>query len=304
MMRRHYRSLIVLATAFSFSASAADIRITLKRSFIDQFKDRATITDDCLVDKALKQPHPASEDADIHIASRCKTAGLATVVEIMNAAEQPTALDLVHQQEGTGAPIPVTGAWRLWCEHGGTSVQRQGASLQPLTTTNPDHVFEIHPVIRFGDQDVAMTVHDIAGYQEKDPTDAFTTYERTRCRLKKNADKSITIFTTMAGYNYVKFQITLNEDPHPIPDGVQVMAAVSTGDGDLLVNNRRMIGIKGTASGDALSQGHKGDAFTVLGIPRIDLSLVAWRVDHAAENPEALDWDLPYEMVIVAASQQ
>jgi hypothetical protein len=120
-----------------------------------------------------------------HIAARCKTAGLATVIEIMNAAQQQPALALVHQQEGNETATRVVGAWRLWCEHGGTSRQLQGATLQPLTTTNPDHVFEIHPVIRFGAEDVAASVKEIVGYEEKDATDAFTTHERTRCRLKR-----------------------------------------------------------------------------------------------------------------------
>jgi len=37
----------------------------------------------------------------------------------------------------------------------------------------------------------------------------------------------------------------------------------------------------------------------VLGIPRIDLALVSWRVRNAGTRPEALRWDLPYEIIVV-----
>ena len=46
--------------------------------------------------------------------------------------------------------IPVTGVWRLWCEHGGDKAFVQGAAFPEPTNTNPDHVFEIHPITAIG----------------------------------------------------------------------------------------------------------------------------------------------------------
>ena len=43
----------------------------------------------------------------------------------------------------------------------------------------------------------------------------------------------------------------------------------------------------------------KGKFLHIVGIPRIDLNLVAWRVAHAGTHPEALDWNLPFEMIAV-----
>lgn len=291
-------SWLLTLTTTSF---AADIRIVLNRSFIDTYKDRVTITDSCIIDKALKTPHPASEDADIHIAARCQTAGLPSVLEIMNAAEQQPALEFVHSSEGTSSRVQVTGAWRLWCEHGGVSLQKQGAALNtPITTTNPDHVFEIHPITHIGNDAVENSIHTIEGYTEKDASEAFGTYERTRCRIRGGGNGTITLYTTMAGYNYVKFEMTLLEEPRRLSDGVQVFASISEPGGDLLVNKRRIVAISGTDAATQISRSHKGTTLTVLGIPRIDLSLVAWRVDHANRDPSALEWDLPYEMIAVA----
>lgn len=39
-----------------------------------------------------------------------------------------------------------------------------------------------------------------------------------------------------------------------------------------------------------------GALVELIGIPRVSLSLVSWRVKH----PGARDWSLPYEIVVVA----
>lgn len=44
----------------------------------------------------------------------------------------------------------------------------------------------------------------------------------------------------------------------------------------------------------------KRDAtLVVMGMPRIDLALVSWRARNADNRPEALTWNLPYEMIVV-----
>lgn len=44
----------------------------------------------------------------------------------------------------------------------------------------------------------------------------------------------------------------------------------------------------------------KGDVMHVIGIPRISLALVSYRIEHSDENSEMLNWNLPVEMIIVA----
>ena len=58
--------------------------ITLKNSFIEQFKNRVTIDATFTVGKTSKI-HPASQDGDIHIAGTAPEIELAAVAEIMNA---------------------------------------------------------------------------------------------------------------------------------------------------------------------------------------------------------------------------
>lgn len=275
----------------------AETQITLKNSFIDKYKDRATISATYTIDAAHKKPNPAAKDGDMHIAGRAPEVGLPIVAEIMNAASEPAAVDKVHQLEGSGQTVNVTGAWRIWTEHGGDSVQTQGTKLKPFTTSNPEHVFEIHPVTVLDDIAVADSLHPIEGFETKDADQAFHRYEATRSRIIPGKTTT-TLVTTMAGYNYVEFLIELNEDPKPIADGTLALASILDLDGELLVRNRRMVFVAGTPPDITVKHLKKGDCLHVLGIPRIDLALVAWRAKNAEKRPGALTWSLPYEMIM------
>ncbi len=287
----------LLVSAFAVAAHA-QVEITLNNSFINEFKNRATITATYTVDKSHHKPNPASKDGDIHAAGRAPEIGLATVAEIMNAKEQKPGMNAILAVEGTTKTVKITGAWRLWPEHAGGEPQVQGAELEKFDTTNPDHVFQIHPIVSVNAIDVRNSFHPIAGFTPKDAENAFTRYENIRCKIIPEASTT-KLMTNMAGFNYVEFGMDLNEDPAALPDGTAVFATVKTLDGDLLIRKRRMIFLKDTPPEKAVRKLHKGGHLHVLGIPRIDLALVAFRAEHATDRPEVLDWNLPYEMVIV-----
>jgi len=126
----------------------------------------------------------------------------------------------------------------------------------------------------------------------------FLTYERTRFRIIPG-ETTATLVTRMAGFNYVDFKIGLLADPVEVEDGLMVMASVFDLKGDLLVHKRRMVFVKNSAPEKAVRDKTKGAMLHVIGVPRINLKLVSWRLENATERPDALEWDLPYEMVIV-----
>ena len=41
------------------------------------------------------------------------------------------------------------------------------------------------------------------------------------------------------------------------------------------------------------------ECLNVLGITRVNLELISWRIKNAKKRPEVLDWNLPYELVAV-----
>src|ERR1700674_1724355 len=146
----------------------------------------------------------------------------------------------------------------------------------------------------------AGSFQPIAGFTYKDAARAFHSYEQLASHIT-SGDGTTTITTRMAGYNYVEFVVRLNEEPtHLLADGLSLKAAILDTGGDLLVNERRMVVAAGTAPYARIKTMHKGEALHVVGIPRIDLSLVSWRVANSPRVAGVLDWSLPYEMVLVA----
>jgi len=80
-----FRAVACALLALWAAPSLADIELTLKNSFIEKYKNRTSISDDCVVDHSKGKPNPASKDGDMHIAVRCKEIALPRVAEIINA---------------------------------------------------------------------------------------------------------------------------------------------------------------------------------------------------------------------------
>ena len=192
----------------------------------------------------------------------------------------------------------MTGVWRLWCEHGGDTRQIQGQPLEPFATTNPPHVFQIHPVTVLEGRSLLDSLRPIEGFKTKDAADAFTHYENVACEIIPG-DDDITIRTNMAGFNYVEFVAETNSPQQVVEDGRMVLAKILDLQGELLIRNRRIAFVKDSAPERAVRDMPIGGRLHVVGIPRINLTLLDWRVEHRGDRPEALRWKLPYEIVVV-----
>ena len=280
--------------------TSAQIQIILRESFIDSVKHRVTIDQEFDVVKAHSSPNSPSKDGDMHVAGWGSTIGLPVVAEIMNARDERPAVDVIHANEGRSTPVPMSGAWRIWCEHSGEQTQRQGGNHPAITNTNPDHVFEIHPVTRLNGIDLMGSLKPINGYRYKDAADAFSKYSNVRCKLEDQGDH-IQIGTAGVGYNYVDFMIEIADDEQKVvEDGRFVFCKVMDLQGELLVQKMRMAFPGGSAAEREAATLQRGARMHVLGIPRVSLALVDYRLENSATNPAMLEWNLPVEMIIVA----
>jgi hypothetical protein len=289
---------VALACLFVTSFCQAQIEITLKNEFIEKYRNRATIEASFIVDMAHKRPNPPSKDGDMHIAGRDPAIGLATVAEIMNAKFFKPAVDKIHDVEGTEDHVPLAGAWRIWTEQGGLGEQVQGRPLKAFETTNPPHVFEIHPLTLVDTIKLEGSFKPIKGYETKDAETAFISFEKLECEILPGS--STTKLTVDVGKNnYVESKLELNKDPEDLEDGgKKAMCTVMDLEDEIILHNRRMIFVKDTRPEQLIRTRHKGARLHVLGIPRIDLELVHWRTEHSKDRPEILRWRLPYEMII------
>src|ERR1043166_2587284 len=169
-MKHGFRALVLAALAAT--TANAQVIITLQDSFIKEFENRATITANYTVVHTHHKPNPPSKDGDIHAAGFAPEIGLNTVAEIMNAAQEKPAMNAIIAAEGKPKTVKITGAWRLWPEPPGGEPQVQDFSkdrTDEITNTNPDHVFQIHPIASVNAIDVRNGFHPIAALTPQDP---------------------------------------------------------------------------------------------------------------------------------------
>jgi hypothetical protein len=281
------------------SSSLADNILELNKSFIEKYKNKLTISAHYIVDAAHKRPNPASKDGDMHVAGRASEIGLATVAEIQNAKDVPDAVGAVKDMEGSGQPIDMSGVWRIWPEHGGDNshIQQSGAGepYEGQGPTNPPHVFEIHPILKIGDQDLKSTLRPVEGFDAKDAEEAFHRYEGGSFEITPSEGR-VRMRMRMMGFNYVKFLMKVRKRFHREEDGEFLSAAIYSEEEELLVHDRRVGFVAGTAPDEKQKAVKVGECMLVLGIPRIDLALVSWRIRHGGD---ALRWSVPYEIIVV-----
>jgi hypothetical protein len=283
------------------------ITIELGIDFIKKYADKVTIETDYVVEKVSKI-HAAKDDGEVHIGGIALEAELPTVAELTNPST--TNAGFFKSLEGKSKAdrtVHMTGVWRFWCEHAGTKDQIQGGPLPAFTTSNPDHVFEIHPIIQFKDQDLLDTLKPIAGYDAKTAHNAFLAYENAPCHIEKNGSR-VTIKTKVVGNNFVEFVLKplAPDSDHPQPvkvvdDGRFVMCQVYDIEGELIARRRRMVFVKDSVVDKKVKNLADGHRLHVIGIPRISLRLIQWRLENASDPKfdHPLDWDLPYEIVVI-----
>lgn len=295
------RNLWVLSLAFAASA-LAQTDLILKNAFIEANKNRATMDITLEVDHVLKNVHPISkggDDGDIHMSGRSTDIGLPLVVEIMNAGsdDESTVLADAHNADG-GKTVPVSGAWRIWFEHPGGE-QTQGEDVPVPANTNPDHVFEIHPVTAFAGDSAAQSFVPIPGYTAYTADRAFSQYEKLEATITSD-DTSTTISASKVGFNYAEFTIELAAAPTPSDDtgGFLVLANVMEDSEETIAENIRMVFAPGTPPAKTVANLSAGARLHVLGIPRVNLERVSFMTAQQPGQP--FQAKLPYELIVVA----
>jgi hypothetical protein len=291
----------VLATAPQLCAAT----LALQKDFVKKIKARATIPVTLHVDVHPQRPHriaKGADDGDIHMAGRADEVRLPLVAEIMNAKSEAEVIKLLDQTSGS-KPVDVRGVWRIWFEHPGRQAQIQGMKTAIPTTSNPDHVFEIHPITVFGSGDLKKSLRPIgegdAKYLAYDAKTAFKAYERLQATVSAT-NTAVMIASSKAGHNYVEFFLEPVGDVRSLNDALFVLANVfdaSEPDDPVTPEPRRMVFVKGTEAADELASLPEGERLHVLGIPRVSLQDV-WEIVVRRKGEET-SVRLPYEILVV-----
>ncbi|HAF24673.1 MAG TPA: hypothetical protein DCK93_17510 [Blastocatellia bacterium] len=309
-LKRFQVSLFVATLLLSPLVCRADITVALTKGFVKKYKDQAPIPTTFRVDKHHNTPNPigsGSEDGDVHIAGRDSVVKLPMVAEIINGKRENDTFKFLMQTTA-GQAVPIVGVWRLWFEHPGSDDQIQGQTVPVPTNTNPDHIFEFHPVAQFGNFNcldsflpIADQSNEFRGYSADK---AFGAYEQRPGTITET-NTAIMITSNKAGYNYAEFEMRLTGNPKDVGDGYIVLANVynagAPANADPLTEEpRRMIFVKGSLPADKVATMKKGDKLHVLGIPRVNLNEVYAVASGLQGHEEYSEGGLPYEMIIVA----
>lgn len=256
--------------------------------------NRVTITSPCMVDSTHKEPNDAVDDGDLHMACRCDSVKLPMVAEIVNAADFLSTVDKAKQAKRKRIKTQITGAWRIWIEHPAPTAQRQGSYVPVLRGTNPDHMFEIHPLTRFGTDDLRAGFKVIPGYTPTPSADAFKYYEGREFTVERKGTLT-SIQGKRSWYNYAIFRFTVAGSPTDMGDG---WAAQVNVDGVTSTSTQRVVAPDGTTPATLLSSTAAGKRYEAIGIPRIDLR----RVEAAASSHPNQKWKVKgtYEMILVS----
>jgi hypothetical protein len=279
--------------------SAKEVEMEMEKPFLEKYRNRVTIDATFTVDKARATPNPPGLDGDIHAAGRAPQIALITVAEVANAASYPEAVALLNRADSTKRPLALTGVWRLWPEHSGSSKSEQGKPVEAVDTYRPDHVFEIHPVTRLNRINLLESFTPVKGFSPGVAPETFVIFEKTVCKIIVKP-KAISIVTRKGLYNDVEFVMEITGDrPLVVEDGRFVTASALDMGGKVLAEHIRMVFAKGTPPERAVRNLKKGARLHVFGMPRINAAEVLRRVRASDTDPVQLTWPVPYEIVIL-----
>jgi hypothetical protein len=293
------RQAIIVYLAVDSQLVPKHVSIEIGRSFIEKYQNRVTIRTLFTVDQAMAAPLPPPLDGDLHVAGRAPQVALPIVAEITMAGEEKAAVDAVHRAAAVHARMRLSGVWRIWPEHGGHEPQKQGKPVPELDTDNPDHVFEIHPVMRMDRISLLDSFKPVKGFSPGDAERTFGIFQKASCTLKV-MPKTVTIVSDNGLYNDVEFVMKIASDRQAVVrDGRFVMAAAMDTHGKLLVERLRMVFARGTPPELAVRRLKSGEQLQVYGIPRLDFAEIARRVKSAQPGTTTRPQPLPYEIIIL-----
>ncbi|HEV8613727.1 MAG TPA: hypothetical protein VGQ73_09450 [Gemmatimonadales bacterium] len=297
------RRAVVIYTTVAAAASPNQAVVTIDRAFLEAYRNRVTIAATFTVDDAMRSPNPGFLDGDLHLAGRAPEIGLRLVAEIMNASSESLAVARVNQAESTRAPLQLTGVWRLWPEHA-IGPEEQGERVPQLSDPNPDHIFELHPVIEVAGINLLRTLRPVEDYHPGSAKKTFGIYEGADCTLKVTPT-TVAFITSTWLYNDVHFLMQLSDGPQLVADGGRFVTASALDlDGNLLVDSLRMVLVKDSPPERAVRALKPGARLEVWGLPRVSFAEISRRIGAAPTNPAELKGKLPYEIIVLGMYQE
>jgi hypothetical protein len=295
---RVVRRILILNEQITSKVGPDHVITRFDRSFIEANRQRITIEADFTVDAAAPI-NPKAFDGDIHIAGRSPAIGLRLVAEIKNAKLAPRAVRVVREAERSRQPVRVMAVMRYWPEHAIGLPHRQGEPMPRLPNANPDHVFELHPLIRVADIDLRANLKPVEGYSPGHATSTFRLYERSELDFRVVSNR-VYLKTPAGLWNDVHFLLELTDAGTTVrEDGQYLVGRARDLQGNLLVDSIRVLLVRDSPPDLALKDRPAGRSFHVWGLPRVSFDGLARLIEAAGSDNAWRTAKLPYEILII-----
>lgn len=242
--------------------------------------------------------HKEKDDGDVHFGVNTEL-GFNTVGEIMNAKdEKETSVKYLKEKGSNKDTVVLTGVWRIWCEHSGSEKYVHGKQ-DIVTTSNPNHIFEIHPITKIDDRNILGTIKRTDGFEYYTAAYAIPKYDDVPFSIRKKGSK-VLITTKAAFYNYINMKIKVVDKPVESEDGngLFVYCQILDDHYEVIAHKRKLVFLKDTEAYNKLKEMKEESVMEVYGMPRWNFSLILWRLENSKNDKSILDWNLPYEIVV------
>lgn len=221
------------------------------------------------------------------------------VAEIQNAKLAPRAVQVVKEAERSRKPVRVTAVMRFWPEHAIGLPHRQGEPMPRLLNANPDHVFELHPLIRVADIDLLPNLRPVDGYKPGHASATLQLYQRSELEIQVRSNR-VYLKTPAGLWNDVHFLLELTDAPATVrEDGRYLIGRARDLLGDLLVDSIRVVLVKDSPPDLALRNRRAGDRIHVWGLPRVSFDGLARLIEQAGTDARWRTAPFPYELLIL-----
>jgi hypothetical protein len=206
---------------------------------------------------------------------------------------------MIRRAEKSRQPLRVRGVIRYWPEHAIGLPHRQGEALERLPNANPDHVFELHPVVRLEDLDLMATLRTVRGYRPGHAATVLAQWEETTIQVMVRPD-SVLIETPAGLRNDVHFLLELADAaPLEVEDGRFLRGRARDLEGKLLLDSVRVVLIEDSPPERAIRALPARTWLHVWALPRVSLAGLLGLVEAAGPDSTARAGKLPYELLIL-----
>ena len=293
------RRMLIIHEAVTEKVGPNHVTVRFSRAFLEANRERITLQTEFTVDVAARMINPAVFDGDIHIAGRSPDIGLRMVAEIMNAKTAPAAVAMVRRAQATRRPIRLVAVPRYWPEHAIGVPHRQGEPMPRLANANPDHLFELHPVIEVEGLDLRYTLHPVEGYRPFHAATAFDHLDHADVQFRIQGD-SVLVRTSAGLWNDVHFVLELTDRPaRVLEDGAYLTGRARDLAGNVLRDSVRVVLVGGSPPDRAIRGMPPRTWIHVWGQPRVSLDGLVSLIEAAAADTTSHTAAMPYEVVIV-----